>query len=100
MEETLFVVGDWPLLQRGRLEKCLERLYYFGGQVLSLRDYLLKRKADITHKATTVRTHTNHRGDYRELAKPKVDYVVWFGERYGLEVPKLVWDALADVPTL
>lgn len=81
---------------QARLDKCLDRQYNFDGEVMTLRDYLTS--APLTHKTTYTRTRSTRKtnGQYPKLKRPVTTHTAWVGES-GVEVPKLVYDAL-DLP--
>ena len=92
---------DSPAL-RGRLQKCLDRQYNFtswGMSIMSLGDFI-HAKAPVL-KSYCYRELTTHKrnGTYRQLATPKAEYTIWFtpDRKEGLDVPKIVYDAL-DLP--
>ena len=85
-------------LQRGRLQKMLEKRYNFSGEILSLGDYLRANVDRITHKTKYTRTHSTRRVclEYKKLAHPVTEYTVWMG-KHGIDIPKMVWDSLVGV---
>jgi len=87
----------------GRLAKALDRRFTCSdGHVRTLRQRLehrtpLYKKEHIRHY-TTKRVHL----EYKRLKTPKHEYAVWYmdddGRKFGINVPKLVYTALQDVP--
>lgn len=84
-------------MQMGRLNKALNRRYSFDRGVMTLRRWL--ETSDLTHKTHTIRRFALHKtqGSYNKLKTPKHEYTVWQGDS-GLLVPKIVYDALTDLP--
>lgn len=80
---------------KGRLEKCLSRKYAFEDGTMSLGQWLDKHREELTHKSKQERVYSRkkRRGEYEELKRPKVEYTIWTG-RTGVDVPKMVWDAI------
>jgi len=90
-------------MQAGRLRKALEKQYNFNGTICSLGARIIamhpiRRSHYIRHYATKKRN-----GCYARLTNPKHEYTIWYlgpGIREsGIDVPKIVFDALPHLPT-
>ena len=87
----------------GRLCKALDRRFMCSdNKVRTLRQRLEQRTP--LHKKEYIRHYARHKRDgcNAKLAAPKHEYTVWYldddGRDFGIGVPKLVFDALEDVP--
>jgi len=84
-----------------KLERCLNKLYDFGYKdegVMTLGQFLKKHHP--IQKSISVQEYSEHRIhlEYVKLEKPKTDYMLWLDDRHGINVPKLVYDMLENVP--
>ena len=86
-------------MQVGRLDKALTRVFRFKLGTMSLGDYLQQVKG-WDWKTTTTRTHANKRTnlEYKQLKNPKTTYTIWHKDGWGTDIPKIVYDALAEIP--
>lgn len=91
-------------MQAGRLHKVLAHVYRFGTGVMSLGEFL--ESIEPTRRSEYVRRYARKKrnGYNKKLATPKHEYRVWYqdenGQEAGIDVPKVVYDALpADLPT-
>lgn len=84
----------------GRLQKSLSKQYRFGFGAMgtmTLGEWL--RRTPLSHKTARIREYSRKRTqlEYRKLASPTTEYVVWTMDGSGLDVPKIVYDSL-DIP--
>jgi len=97
------VVNPSPLINmegltardKGRLEKCLLHKHIFNSGITTLGQWLENHRGELTHKSKQERVYSSkkRKGCYEELAKPVTEYTVWIG-RTGIDVPKMVYDAI------
>jgi hypothetical protein len=83
----------------GRVVKALARRYRFSdGSVMPLGEYLEKRPP--LYRTHSVRTYARKKrqGCYAKLKAPKHEHTVWYADGTGLDVPKVVWDAMESIP--
>ena len=84
-------------MQWGRLNKALNRVYRYTEGTMSLRQYLLQGSWVEKNKRT--RTHSRKRIhlEYKRLKAPKIEYTIWHKDDFGMDIPKIVYDAI-DLP--
>lgn len=85
------------ILNAGKLEKAMKRLYDFGDKIMSLEDFFkynppLYKKVYI-QEFSKKRIHL----EYKQV-KPVKKYYVFYTENRCIEVPKLYYDTLTDIP--
>ena len=98
----MFTYPDQPM-QRGRLQKCLDTKYNWGhdrGGIMTLGEYLVAHPPVAKRKAIREYSNTRVHLAYVKLRTPKVEYTVILDAdtHRGIDVPKVVYDALASVP--
>jgi hypothetical protein len=97
----MFHTEDLSPMEQGRLDKALNRVYRFSCSTMSLGAFLDSK--DLTRRSAYVRHYARKKRDceYKKLANPKTEYTVWYlenGRELGMDVPKIVYDALVDLP--
>ena len=93
----------WPTspMQAGRLRKSLARQYRRNDRVATLGQFLSEIQP--AYRREHIRKYARHKrnGCNAELSTPKHEYSIWYfdaGREIGLDVPKIVFDALTDIP--
>jgi len=95
---------SWPdnPIQAGRLRKVLAHTYSFSGEVAALGEYLAAH--ELTSRWHYVRHYARHKRDgcNAKLQTPKHEYTIHYrngnGCDWGIDVPKIVYDALPHLP--
>ena len=100
---TSFVVPSDPM-QAGRLRKALAKVYRFsdgttctlGARILACRP--VRKSHYIRHYARKKR-----QGEYKRLSAPAHEFTLWYSgldsRESGIDVPKIVFDALPHLAT-
>jgi hypothetical protein len=89
---------ELSVLNAGKLEKAMNRLYDFGDKgIMSLKEFFKYNPP--LFKKIYVEEYSQHRVhlEYRKHTTPKVKYEVFYNENRCIEVPKMYYDIL-DVP--
>ena len=90
-------------MRAGRLRKALDRQYNYSERGICTLGQRLT-ELDLTRRSWYVQLYARHKrnGCYATLKKPRTDYTVWYtnadGNESGYDVPKIVFDALTDLP--
>lgn len=83
----------------GRVVNALARRYRFSdGSVMPLGEYLENHPPAYRRHSVRLYARKKHQGCYARLQTPKHEYTVWYADGTGLDVPKLVWDAMQSIP--
>ena len=82
-----------------RLENAYNKQFLLDGKVTTLRAMIVGIMP--TRLTATVRTllATRRGWEYKKLAAPVTDFTVWWmedGEELGWDIPKIVYDDLAE----
>lgn len=91
------------LAERESLDRALNSIFEFDVGVMPLREYLAR--FDFHRKSRFVRQYSRkrYRLEYKRLKHPVIEYTLWHlvdGKELGVKVPKIVWNAVPDVPEI
>ena len=98
------VYAQLTAMEIGRLNKALKRVYRFDLGTMSLSLYLHRLTFHRKSQQTRYYSRKRYCLEYKKLAQPLTDYTLWHldddGLELGTEVPKIVFDALPDIPEI
>jgi hypothetical protein len=84
-------------LNESKTTKLLDEVRNFSSGIMTLREYIASKT--VTEKSYSVNIYGKKRnGCYPILSKPQYFYTIWFDDKTGIDVPKLVYDYYAEIP--
>jgi hypothetical protein len=85
-------------MNAAKLEAAMNKVFRFDCGVMSMKDFFSKNpplfKKTYAEEYASKRTHL----EYKKLAKPKITYAVFYDDRHCIDVPKMYYDSLINIP--
>ena len=104
-QATSWITFPSDRMLAARIRKALDRQYDFSGRgVCTLGQRL--QELELIRRSWYVQRYARHKrnGCHAELKHPRTEYTVWYmadtGYELGVDVPKIVYDALFDLPKI